>query len=166
MKRWINSLFFSRSTTKKIAHWNHMCNTKIEYKKIVMHKKQSYFFASHNNDILILFYFIFLWYRQQNESHNNDILILFYFIFLWYVIFLFLQDNKNISPWYNILNDVQNKKMVSNEKHFFVKKKNWCCRKSSLVSSKASQYCTKRISRQQKKVDITQKKYFMSTKII
>ena len=143
MKRWINSLFFSRSTTKKIAHWNHMCNTKIEYKKIVMHKKQSYFFASHNNDILILFYFIFFWYV---------------------IIFLFLQDNKNISPWYNILNNVQNKKMVSNEKHFFVKKKTdvaekvvWCHQKQVNIARKEFHVSKKKLILHKKSISCRQK---------
>ena len=41
--------------------------------------------------------------------------------FFWHVIiFLLLRDNKNISPRYHILNDVQNKNLVLHKKQFCV----------------------------------------------
>ena len=46
-----------------------MWNVKIEYKKIVMHKKRNYFFVSYKNEILFS---------------------------LTRVLFLFLRDNKNM----------------------------------------------------------------------
>ena len=39
------------------------------------------------------------------------------------ITFLLLRDNKNISPWHNILKDDQNKNLVLREKQFCVETK-------------------------------------------
>ena len=85
--------------------------------------------------------------------------------FFWHVtIFLLLCDNENISLWYNILNNVQNKNLVLHEKQFWVEKKAWCCRKSNLVSTNASWCCSKMYFMLQKKSWSCTKKVFLVDK--
>ena len=89
------------------------------------------------------------------------------------IIFLLLCNNKNISPWHNILNDVEYKNLV-------LKWKVWRCTKSNLVSAKTCWCCTKKYLCHQKKVhvarksiscwqkqdDAASKKYFVYKKVI
>ena len=125
-KRWIESFFLSRTPAKKI-NMLLMWNVKIEYKKIVMHKKRNYFFVSHKNEIL--------------------------FFFDTCSIFVPTWQQKYVSPWQNILNNVQNKSLALHEKQFCVETKSlmlhekvfhvdknnwwwWCTKKNILCSKK------------------------------
>ena len=67
-----------------------MCKVKTEYKKFVMHKNEINFYVSHANEILFIF-----WHA---------------------IMFLLLCDNKNMSPWHNILSNVQNKNLMLHKK--------------------------------------------------
>ena len=60
---------------------------------------------------------------------------------------------------------MQNKNLVLHEKQFCVEKKAWCCRKSNLVSTKASWCCSKMYFMLKKRAEVAQKKYFLSTKV-
>ena len=72
--------------------------------------------------------------------------------FFWHVIiFLLLCDNENISPWHNILNNVQNKNLVLAKNNFASKQKVWCCTKNNFMST-------------EKKLILQKKMYLMSTK--
>ena len=98
------------------------------------------------------------WWYKKNEinffvSHKNESL----FIFGLVIIFLLLCDNKNIWPWHNILNYVQNKIWCCTKNNFVLKQKVWCCTKSNLVSIKTCWCCRKSISYHQKKVNVAQK---------
>ena len=104
-------------------------------------KKRNYFFVSHKDETLFIF-----WHA---------------------IIFLLLCGNQNILPWYNILNDVQNKNLVLHKNNFVLKQNIWHCTKSDLVS-----WCLgvllllheKVFHVSKKKVWCSTKKYFMSTK--
>ena len=81
------------------------------------------------------------------------------------IIFLLLCHNKNISPWQNILNDVQNKIWCCTKNNFALKQKVWLCTKSNLVSTKTCWCCTKKyLNNVNKKSWCSTKKYFMLTK--
>ena len=67
-----------------------MRNVKTEYNKMMMQKQRNQFFVSHKNESLFTF-----WHA---------------------IIFLLLCDNKNISPWHDIINDAQNKNLELQEK--------------------------------------------------
>ena len=86
-------------------------------------------------------------------SHKNE-------FFLWHVItFLLLRDNRNISSWHSILNNVQKKKkFVLHEKQFCVETKGFMCTESNAVSAKSSWCCTKKCFTSTKKVTVAFKK--------
>ena len=86
-----------------------MCNLKIEYKKFMVYKKRSWFFVSHKNDF-----------------------------FEHVIIFLLLCDNENIWAWHNILNIVQNKKLVLQEKKVDIAQKMFHVNDNKLIVHKKS----------------------------
>ena len=96
-------------------------------------------------------------------SHKND--ILFIYFFEEGIILLLLQNNKDIWPWHNILNNIQNKSLVLHVKKnlYRIKKFDvaqkiiWCWQKQVDVHEKAFHV-------NENKSMLHRRKYFMSKK--
>ena len=129
----MNGKFFCFQTTTKKINMLAMCNVKTEYKNLRCKnekKKRNYFFVSHKDETSFIF-----WHA---------------------IIFLLLCGNQNILPWYNILNDVQNKNLVLRKNNFVLKQNIWRCTKSNLVS-----WCRQKRVVARKSVSCQQKKSLM-----
>ena len=112
-------------------------------------------------------------------SHKNE--VLFYFIFLTRDYIFVIRNNKNISPWHNILNDAQNKHLVLHEKQFCVKTKSLTLHKKQCgvdknklmlhekvfhINKNKLMLHKKSISCRKKQDDSAPKKYFALEKVI
>ena len=81
------------------------------------------------------------------------------------IIFLLLRDNKNISSWHNILNNVHSKNLVLHEKQFCAKKK-FCVGQKVFWCRKNKFMLHEKVFHVKKKVNVAQKLYFVSTRTI
>ena len=91
--------------------------------------------------------------------HENE----FFFLFWHLIIFLLLRDNRNISPSDNILNDVQNKNLVLHKKQFCAETSMALHKKLSGVGKNKLMLHEKLFHVNNKKIDVAQEKYFIST---
>ena len=114
-----------------------MCSIKIEYKN-------------------------FVW-CTKNEIILCHMKMIFFFLFWHLIIFLLLRDNRNISPWDNILNDVQNKNLVLHKKQFCAETSMALHKKLSGVDKNKLMLHEKLFHVNKKKIDVAQEKYFIST---
>ena len=111
--------------------------------------------------------------------HKNE--VLFYFIFLTRDYIFVIRNNKNISPWHNILNDAQNKHLVLHEKQFCVKTKSLTLHKKQCgvdknklmlhekvfhINKNKLMLHKRSISCRKKQDDSAPKKYFVLKKVI
>ena len=81
------------------------------------------------------------------------------------IMFLLLRDNKNISSWHNILNNVHSKNLVLHEKQFCAKKK-FCVGQKVFWCRKNKFMLHEKVFHVKKKVNVAQKLYFVSTRTI
>ena len=107
-------------------------------------------------------------YKKMN-AQKTDLIFLCHIkmkFYLHVIIFLLLCDNKNISPWHNILNTSKQKFGVARKiilcwnKKFDVTQKVICCRQKRVNVARKSVSC------RQKQDDAASKKYFLRWKVI
>ena len=78
-------------------------------------------------------------YKKMN-AQKTDLIFLCHIkmkFYLHVIIFLLLCDNKNISPWHNILKHIETKIWCCTKNNFVLKQKVWRYTKSNLLPTKA-----------------------------